>query len=574
MRRLSSPRSARRLLPVAQLLPYSAVIAVLFLTPLAILFVYSFWKVEDFSILHIWNLGNYKSAVTDPFYLTLLARSLGIGATVAAVCVLLSLPFAYAATFRYPRLRNVLLIAALVSMFASYLVRVYAFQTILGDTGIINWLLIRIGLIDRPLSFLLFNRFAVVITLVNAFFPYVLLPIWASMQNIEVSLVEAARDLGESPAGVFRRVILPHTQAGAVAAFTFAFVLASGDYVTTTLVGGTNGLMIGREIANAYGLTNNYPLGSTLAFTMLAGLALGIAAARLLPATARHLSRVRGDVRLPRVPRVIPARMGRIWAPLYLALLLVFLFLALAIVVVLSFTTRDVPSFPMTGVTLDWYRTVFHDPIFRGALDNSVILASLTAVIGAIIGTLAALPLARRRFRLRGVLFSTLVAPLAMPGLVIGIGMLSVYVLLGIQLSRWTILLGHLVFATPFVLLVMSARLRDFDSSLEEAGRDLGEGPFDVFRRVTLPIVFPAIAGAALLAAALSLDEFVITNFVSGSTVTLPLFIWSKLRIGVTPDTNAVSSIILAGLLLLVALFAAVSRVAGMRRALARGIAR
>ena len=563
----SSSSRHRSLLPVAQLLPLSSLIGLLFVTPIAVLFVYSFWSLQDFSIQHVWNIANYRHAITDPFYLGLLARTLGTAAVVAAVCVLLAYPFAYIATFRYPRLGNILLIAALLSMFASYLVRVYAFQTILGDTGIINWLLIRVGIVAHPVSFLLFNRFAVVITLVNAFLPYVLLPIWASMQNIDPSLLEAARDLGEAPGGVFRRVILPQTHLAAIAAFAFAFVLASGDFVTTTLVGGTNGLMIGREIANAFGLTNDYPFGSALAFTMLVAIGLVIAALRLLPPSIVRAQRLAGDVHVPRLPRILPDGVARLWAPVFLASVLAFLFVPLVIVVVLSFTTGNVPAFPMHGVTLAWYRNVFHDPIFRSALDNSVEIAALTAVVTAAIGTLAALPLVRRAFRFRGALMSVLVAPLAMPGLVIGIGMLSMYVLTGTQLSRWTILLGHLVFAAPFVLLVISARLRDFDLSLEEAARDLGERPLGVFRRVTLPLTLTAIAGAALLAAALSLDEFVITNFVSGSTVTLPLFIWSKLRIGVTPDTNAVSAIILAGLVLLVALFAAVSRAAGMRRA-------
>jgi ABC-type spermidine/putrescine transport system permease subunit II len=568
MQRSSLRAELGRAAPAAQLFPYATLLVALFLVPLAVLFVYSFWRVEDFTILHSWNLSNYGSAITDPFYVRLLLRSLGIGAAVAALCVLLSYPFAYIATFRYPRLRNALLFAALVSMFTSYLVRVYAFQTILGESGIINWLLMRAGILDHPLSFLLFNRFAVVITLTNVFLPYVLLPIWASMQNIDIHIVEAARDLGETPSGVFRRVILPFTTPGAIAGFTFAFVLASGDYVTTTLVGGTNGLMIGREIANAYGLTNNYPLGSALAFTMLAGLAAGIAAARVIP---KAVSLVAGDASLRfRRGSSVHLRVPAVWAPVYLALVMTFLFLPLVIVVLLSFTTRTVPAFPMHGVTLDWYRNVFGDAIFRSALENSIIVAGVTALIAAVIGTLAALALVRHTFRFRTVVFGVLLAPLAMPGLVIGIAMLSLYVSMGVQLSRWTILLGHVVFVTPFVVLVMSSRLREFDRSLEEAGRDLGEGPVDVFRRVTLPLVFPAIAGAALLAAALSLDEFVITNFVSGSTVTLPLFIWSKLRIGVTPDTNAVSTVILGGLVLLVVVFALVSRLAGAGTTLAR----
>lgn len=540
-------------MPALQLAPLTLLLLVLFFAPLAVLFVYSFWKLDGFSIVSDWTIANYVSSWTEMFHVRLLLRSLAIGATVAALSVALAYPFAYAATFRFARFRNALIFAVLISMFASYLVRVYAFQSILGEQGVINWLLRRIGLIDDPLSFLLFNKFAVIVTLTNVFIPYVVLPIWASMQNVDRSTLEAARDLGARPASVFRKIVLPATAPGALAGFAFAFVLAAGDYVTPTLVGGANGLMIGKVIANAFGLTSDYPLGSALAFTLLvwfAGtIALGLLARRLYR-RARARSSGRG-ARLPRLGAVrIPG--ASLWAHVYVPLLLGFLFAPLLIVVVLSFTTRTVPAFPLTDVTLDWYRNVFSDDIFRSALTNSVVVAAVTALAAAALGTLAALALSRRRSRFSRALTGGLVVPLALPGLITGIAMLTFWVRLGVGLSTTTIALGHIVFVAPFVLLVMVARLRDLDPSLEEAGRDLGEGPWGVFRRVTFPLILPAVAGGALVAAALSLDEFIITNFVSGSTVTLPLFIWSKLRIGVTPDVNAVSTLVLLGLCLLV----------------------
>jgi ABC-type spermidine/putrescine transport system permease subunit II len=575
------PRSSSRrkgvagLVPALELLPWSLVAGAFFVLPLGVLFVYSFWAVRDFAIVHVWSLANYGHAVGDALNLDLLFRSLAIGAVAGGLCVVLAVPFAYAATFRFPRLRTALLFAALVSMFASYLVRVYAFQTILGESGVINWALRAAGVVTEPVSFLLFNRFAVIVTLANVFLPYVLLPIWASMQGIDRNVLEAARDLGESPGGVFRRVVLPASMPGIVAGFTFAFVLSAGDYVTTTLVGGTDGMMIGRKIANAFGLTNDYPLGSALAFTMLVCLGLVVLLVKLAPAALALLHRPFDRVRLPVMRRRnAPTRLAGLWAHAWVAGVLGFLFLPLVIVVVLSFTTRGVPAFPIHGLTLHWYGNVFGDPVFRDALVTSLLLAALTAVAAALMGTLAAMALVRHRLRARALVTALLVAPLAMPGLVTGIAMLMVYVAAGVTLNTWTILAGHVVFATPFVLLVMAARLREFDMSLEEAARDLGEGPFDVFRRVTLPLIFPAVAGGALIAAALSLDEFVITNFVAGSTVTLPLFIWSKLRIGVTPDTNAVSTLILVGLVILVGLFALLMRLAGtIRSAVAGGTA-
>ncbi len=547
-----SRRRREQLTVGLELAPLGALLLLAFFLPLLLLLAYSFWTQTGFEVVRDFTLASYQTALSDPFYLKLLVRSLIIGAAVAFLSVALAYPFAYAATFRFPRMRSALLFAALLSMFTSYLVRVYAFQTILGETGVINGFLQGIGLIHHPLSFLLFNSFAVVITLTNVFVPYVLLPIWASMQSIEPNQLEAARDLGARPFAAFWRVVFPLTKNGARAGFLFAFVLAAGDYVTPTLVGGPSGTMIGREISVSFGLMNDYPLGSALAFLLLLSFAI---VAWLVPALIARVPRPASVRKVLSAPLHATDHIhlpgGRYWAQGYVVLMILFLFVPLVIIILLSFNTSSVPSFPMRGLTLEWYSRVFSNDSFRTALVNSLKVAGMTALVGAILGTLAALAFARHRFRVRGALMLLLFAPLAMPGLITGVAMLTVYVAAGAQLSIWTITVGHLVYATPFVVLAIVAGLADLDPSLEESGRDLGRTPFGVFRKVTLPLVFPVIIGAALVAAALSLDEFIITNFVSGSTVTLPLYIWSKLRIGVTPDTNAVGTLILVGLTVL-----------------------
>jgi ABC-type spermidine/putrescine transport system permease subunit II len=547
-----SKRSKDELTIVGELTPLGVVLLLAFFVPLSLLLAYSFWKQSGFDVVHEFTLASYITALTDTFYLKLLLRSLVIGAAVAFLSVALAYPYAYAATFRFPRARGALLFAALLSMFTSYLVRVYAFQTILGETGVINSALQGLHVIDKPLSFLLFNSFAVVITLTNVFLPYVLLPIWAAMQSVERNQLEAARDLGARPFATFWRVVYPMTKNGARAGFLFAFVLAAGDYVTPTLVGGPSGTMIGREISVAFGLLNDYPLGAALAFVLLIAFAV---AAWILPALIARIPRppaVRSVLSAPlRASDHVRLPLSRYWAHAYVAAVVLFLFVPLAIIILLSFNTSSVPAFPMRGLTLHWYSRVFSDITFRDALFTSLKVAALTASIAAVLGTLAALAFARHKFRGRGPLMALLFAPLAMPGLITGIAMLTVYVALSVSLSLWTVTIGHLVYATPFVVLAIVAGLSDLDPALEEAGRDLGRGPFGVFRKVTLPLVFPVIVGAAFVAAALSLDEFIITNFVAGSTVTLPLYIWSKLRIGVTPDTNAVGTLILVGLTLL-----------------------
>lgn len=547
-----SKRRSEQLAVGFELAPLGALLLLAFFVPLSLLLAYSFWTQSGFEVVHQFSLGSYRTALTDSFYLKLLARSLLIGLSVAFLSVALAYPFAYAATFRFPRARAVLLFAALLSMFTSYLVRVYAFQTILGEKGVINTFLEHLGVIHHPLSFLLFNSFAVVITLTNVFVPYVLLPIWAAMQSVETNQLEAARDLGANPFAAFWRVVFPMTKNGARAGFLFAFVLAAGDYVTPTLVGGPSGTMIGREISVSFGLLNDYPLGAALAFVLL--LAFGLTA-WLLPTLIGRIPRPQGVRSLLSVPLRVSEHLhfrgAKYWAHVYVVLIILFLFVPLAIIILLSFNTSPVPAFPMRGLTLHWYARVFSNDSFRNALITSIKVAALVAIIGAVLGTLAALAFARHRFRARGALMGLLVAPLAMPGLITGVAMLIVYVAVGVTLSMWTITIGHLVYAIPFVVLAIVAGLSDLDPSLEEAGRDLGRSPLGVFRKVTLPLVFPVIIGAAFVAAALSLDEFIITNFVAGSTVTLPLYIWSKLRIGVTPDTNAVGTLILGGLVVL-----------------------
>jgi spermidine/putrescine transport system permease protein len=188
---------------------------------------------------------------------------------VALVVVVLAYLFAYLATFTFPRYRELLLFLMLASIFGGYLVRIYAWRTILGDEGLVNSLLLWLGLIERPLRFLLFSRFAVLVTLVNFLLPFGVLPLYGAMQNVPRDALEAARDLGGGPIAVFRTVLLPLTSTGIRIAFAFAFVLSAGDYVTPELVGGTNGIMIGNVINDQFGVAYNWPLGAALAITTL-----------------------------------------------------------------------------------------------------------------------------------------------------------------------------------------------------------------------------------------------------------------------------------------------------------------
>lgn len=263
-----------------QLAPAAAFYAVFFLVPLGLLIAYSFYTVNqaELQVEPAFTLDNYRDAGTAGLYRDLLVRTVLLGLVVATLVVAMAYLFAYIAAFTFPRYRELLLFLMILSIFGGYLVRIYAWRTILGERGLINSLLESSGVIDRPLRSLIFSRFAVVVTLVNFLLPFGVLPLYGAMQNVPRDALEAARDLGGGPVAVFRTILLPLTATGLKIAFAFAFVLASGDYLTPALVGGTSGLMIGNAIADQFGVAFNWPLGAALALATLV-VTLGVYAA-------------------------------------------------------------------------------------------------------------------------------------------------------------------------------------------------------------------------------------------------------------------------------------------------------
>jgi len=240
-----------------------------FFAPIFILFIYSFWLKSSSGFIHTFTLQNYIKIFSNPLYLTVIRNSILIGLVTAVICVLASYPVAYAIAFKYKKLQDVILYIILISLFSSYLVRVYAWRIILGRYGLINQILIYLKLIKEPLTFFLYSPTSVIITLVFILIPFTILPIYSSLTNISIDLHEAAADLGANKFKTFFKVTLPLSKSGVTSGFIFSFVLATGDYVTPQLVGGTQGLMIGRIISDQFGMAFNWPFGSSLAYFTL-----------------------------------------------------------------------------------------------------------------------------------------------------------------------------------------------------------------------------------------------------------------------------------------------------------------
>lgn len=233
---------------------------------------------------------------------------------------------------------------------------------------------------------------------------------------------------------------------------------------------------------------------------------------------------------------------------------LLYLFVPVAVTVLFSFTTSPRLSLPVTGLTLDWYEKAFSNPLFTDALANSLILAFLSAVVAGVLGASFAFGVARLRRRTRNILLTAGVLPAIVPALVLGISLALFFQEAGLSQGLRNAAIGQALVGLPFVILTMYARLETFDFSTLEAARDLGASPWRAFRDITFPLVRPSLLGAALLAMALSLDDFVVTWFNVGSRQTLPVLIWGLLRRGIDPSINALASTVLLSLVTLVVL--------------------
>ncbi len=255
-----------------------ALYALLFLAaPLATILAFSFWTQDFLSIDTTFTLANYREALTDPLYRQLMIRSVAIAGAVTLATVLLAYPVALFVSFAIrPERKPLWIFLITLPFWTSYLIRVFLWKVILGFNGVVNSGLQAIGLIDEPLTFLLYNANAVVITLAHAYAPFAILPIFVALEKIDRSLIEAAQDLGESRFTAFLRVTLPLSMPGVVAAVLIVFIPTVGDYVTPRLVGGPNGLMIANMIQTQYLDLNNAPLGAALA--VIAMLVVGLVA--------------------------------------------------------------------------------------------------------------------------------------------------------------------------------------------------------------------------------------------------------------------------------------------------------
>jgi spermidine/putrescine transport system permease protein len=237
---------------------------------------------------------------------------------------------------------------------------------------------------------------------------------------------------------------------------------------------------------------------------------------------------------------------------LWFAAMIVFLYLPILFMIVFSFDESSTPGLPITGFTLHWYDVLLDNRVLIRAVGNSITVAVVVAFLATIIGTMAAFVVVRGGIRFPNATRIAFTLPIMVPGVLIGVSLLIYFARAAdLQLSLVTVIAGQLVVTVPFVLLIVASRLQGFDRSLEWAAADLGASPRQAIRHIVLPLIAPAIMAGALISVTLSIDEFVITWFTVGSQPTLPTYIYTQVKFGVSPEVNAVATIMLVATLLI-----------------------
>ena len=278
----------------ALIAPTLIILIVMLIAPLCMLVAQSFWTQTGLAIDRTPTLANYAllAAPEGAIYRMLLVKSLWISFLSAMAVLLFAFPVAYFIAFYVKRSRLTWILLVTVPFWISYLLRIFSWKIVLGFGGALNSGLMGLGLIDAPIEALMYNQAAVVLTLAHSWSAFAVLPIYVSLQKIEPQVLEAAFDLGDSAAQRLRRVILPLAMPGLMAAFLLVFVPTMGDYITPSLVGGTDGVMVGNAIATLFGKQNDAPLGAALSVATMGAVALSVGAI-LVAARASGLWRAR-----------------------------------------------------------------------------------------------------------------------------------------------------------------------------------------------------------------------------------------------------------------------------------------
>jgi len=549
-------------------LPYTLWLLAAFAAPLGAVLLMSLQdSTEPFAPLSlIPAFTQYGELLGDAFYWRTFLNTLVLGAGVTLASAVLAYPVALWLTRLPARWRPLGFACVLVPLLTNVVVRSLGIILLLSPTGVLAQAIMAFGL---PRPSLLFGWFAVGLSLVQVFMPYLVLALYDVLDGQDARLAEAANGLGAGPAMTFWRVTLPLSLQGLRAGLTVVFLLASTAYVSATLVGGRK-VYVSAMVVYREGLENlNYPLASALAVLMMAAsILVTVLLSRAIWRFTPWLSQARARAPLV-VPRALVAVMEAIgpWTGrLLLALGLFLLLFPLLLVAVAS--VNDTPQATMAqfrGFTWKWYGLIWANERYLGDAWTSVKLAAAAVAVSLVISLPAAFALVRGGFRGRHGLGAALMLPLALPGIAIGLGMLKLLQWFTVIPPFLGMLAVHVVLVAPFTLAMLRASVAALDRAQEEAAGGLGAPPVRVFLRIVLPQLAPGVFVAALLGFLISFGEVTVSAFLTTARLqTLPVRIYAEAAFSLENTVNAISTLTIlltVALLLVVNRFVALDRV-------------
>ncbi|MBB4423857.1 putative spermidine/putrescine transport system permease protein [Bradyrhizobium sp. CIR48] len=509
-----------------------------------------------------WTLSNFLRIGADPAYVKVLRTTVEISVPVTALALVLAYPIAYALATRGSILRTFLLLAVVLPYFTSVLVRTFAWIILLGRGGVINDVLLKLGLVSQPIS-MLYNRFTVIMGMTQILMPLMILPMYTVMSSIDQRLLRAARASGASAIAAFLTIFLPLSLPGVLAAVLLVFISCLGFYITPALLGGLSDVTITMEIYSQVVDQLNWNFGSALSMVLLAAvLAILWIGSRFFPIdrllglsddeNASHAA-----VRQPlgrywlmhigsaanALDRWLPS-IGGYSVSIAASLMGALLLLPVLGVVYLSFSSSPYFEFPAPGYSLHNYEAYLSDMHWISATLISVRVALMATAIATVLGTMLAFGLARGRVPGRKAIVALVIAPIIVPTIVVAVATYFLLARIGLQGTEFGLALGQAVYSIPFVVVIVAANLRDLNPAYERAARSLGAGPAATIRTIVAPLIMPALVVAAFFAFLNSFDDVVYVLFLGiGRISTLPMLMWQSIRQSVNPTISAVATL-------------------------------
>ena len=482
------------------------------------------------------DLENFTTLLTDSFYVRSYLLSVQTAILSTALILLLAYPLAYGMTRAPAKWQNLLLALVVLPFWISFLIRIYAWMAILKPNGFLDMFGQFLGLREGAWA-LLNSQSAVVIGIVYAYLPFMVLPLYSVLDKLDDSLLEASRDLGASSLRCFLSITLPLSLPGIYAGSLLVFIPMIGEFIIPDLLGGSDSAMIGKTLWTEFFNNQDWPLSAAIAVGMLLLLVIPIAALRR--------AQKKADVRQV----ASGSSAGRRWTLLNIGAVaagLTFMYLPILLVIVFSFNESRLVTV-WGGFSFKWYVTLFHNTQLLDSAWLSLRLAFMSASAATILGILASLVIVRfKQYRGKQFFGFLVLAPMIIPEMIIGLAFLLLFVALGVPRGFFTLFLAHTTFGLCFVTVSVQARLAGFDTTLEEAARDLGSTVLQTFRFITLPIIMPGVLSGWALAFVLSFDDLIISSLTTGpGATTLPMRLYSQVRLGVTPEINAASTLMI-----------------------------